>query len=798
MPDLIVAEKPSVARGIAEALGGTTKKGDGYIEAGGYVITWAIGHLVDVGKPENYDEKYKSWDLSLLPILPERFQTFPRSKDTQAQLKVIAEQAKRCNAVVNACDSGREGEAIFRMVADHLKLRNPVKRLWVSSLTKEAITRGMADLQPGAKYDNLWASARVRNIGDWLVGMNGTRAFSKRFSRPGNVYSVGRVQTPTLAILVKRELEIRGFVSKDYFTIKTHLTAMTPAAESFTARWEVAEGNDKLIDEKHAVALAAKIGLATPATVKESKIDDVQENQPQLYDLTTLQRECNKRYGMTAAKTLEAAQSLYEAKHITYPRTDCRYVSDDIAKTFPALVPKLLGHPTYAYLRGQLYPKYAQRASVVNNAKISDHHAIIPTDVLADASKLKPDEARVYDLVVRRFLANFLPPATDRRVRLILDAKGERLVAAGTRETAPGWRIAEPKPEPAKPAKGKGRKAEGEDEADDAAGPVPELKVGDKARIDKAEAERKKTQPPKRFSEAALLGAMENAGKDLDDAAMKEAMKGRGLGTPATRAAIIERLKEVEFIALDKKALVPTDKGIRLVELCEKAGVQRLASPEMTGEWEQRLNQIAEGRESATRLEQDMRAYAAEIVAAVIRTTPPPQPAAAAPSGKAYPKCPKCGFVVAEDTYHLACGGCGLRVPKALLGRHLDEDDITDLLTTGQTALLAGFTSKNTGKPFNAALKLDRPSGTVKFDFTATGTPKEPPAPKSSGRSGRSSSGGSTSATKKATGGGASRSRSGDGTSGGRSAPGARPAAGSPSRPTAPAGLPLPKGPRAS
>jgi len=744
LPDLIIAEKPSVARSIAEALGGATKKGEGFLEAGGYVVTWAIGHLVDIGKPEDYDEKYKSWDLSLLPIMPERFRTFARSRDTQSQLKTIGEQARLCNFIICATDAGREGEAIFRLIYEHLKLKNTVKRLWVSSLTKEAIVKGMADLRPGSHYDSLWASARVRNVGDWLVGMNASRAFSKKFSRPGDVYSVGRVQTPTLAILVRRELEIQKFVSKDYFTIKAILTALTLGGEdSFTARWEDADGNEKLFDERQAVDLAVKIGSASPAVVRESKIEDVAEHQPQLYDLTTLQRECNKRFGMTAAKTLEAAQSLYESKAISYPRTDCRYVSADVAKTFAALVPKFLGRPPYEYLRGKLYPKYANRPAVINDSKITDHHAIIPTDVFPDLSKLKPDELRVYDLVAWRFLAQFMPPASDRRVRLILDAKGERLGASGTREIAPGWRLADPKPDAAKHGKERDKKGEAEDGGSDEIGPVPELAVGDRVRIDKAEAERKKTLPKKRFSEASLLGAMENAGRELDDEGMREAMKGRGLGTPATRAAIIERLKEVGFIDLDKKTLVPTEKGIRLVALCEKAGVQRLTSPEMTGEWEQRLNLIAEGKESADKLESDLRAYTAEIVQAVIKTTPPP---AASPSGKSYPPCPLCGGAIGDGHFDLSCG-CGLKIPKQLLGRALDEDDITDLLTHGHTALLAGFTSKKTGKAFNAVLKLTRDTKTVSFDFTdSSGTPKEPPARKQSGKGtgGSSSAGGAS------------------------------------------------------
>lgn len=765
---LVLAEKPSVARSIAEALGGFVKR-DNYLESPDYLLTWAIGHLVDHGRPEDYDPKYAKWQLEDLPIIPETWKVFPRSKDSKKQLDVIAELAKRAKGFILATDAGREGELIGRSIARYLNIRLPMQRLWISSLTKEAIQKGFANLRPGKEFDNLYASAEVRARGDWLVGLNATRAFTLRF-REGEegVLSVGRVQTPTLAILVRRELEIRSFKPEDYYMIRATLTARDI---TFQARWQGPDGVDRLKDKAEAEALAEKIADAGMAVVREAKIQNEQEGQPQLYDLTTLQREANKRYRMTAQQTLDAAQALYEAKLITYPRTDSRYLTKDLLGELPGIMANVTSQPDYEAFKTKVNLSHFRRSSVVNDAKVSDHHAIIPTNVKPTAP-LEGHQQKVYDLIVRRFIANGLPPAVDHTVRLVLDAAGETLIASGKQEVEPGWRIAEPKPSPA--TKSKGREKGDSDEEDITSGPVPELEVDENAFVDGAEVLKKTTKPPRRLNEAGLLSAMENAGKDIDDAELKEVMKGRGLGTPATRAAIIERLKQVGYIVQEGPVLVPTPKGIRLIRLVEQVGVEKLASPELTADWELRLERVAEGKEDPRELMEDLKAYTAEIMELVKR-------AESIPSAGALemPPCPICGSPALLERFSVRCSreGCTLKISRTILGRELAHEDLADLLVRRRTVVLGGFVSARTGREFAAALVLKPDGSGVEFDFKAEGEPKDPPAPS-----------GSTSSGSRRGGTGGGRSRGGSGSRSGSS-----PGRGSPPSRSSAAGGPTPK-----
>lgn len=736
VPALIIAEKPSVARSIAEALGGFVKRGD-YLESPDYLLTWALGHLADNGRPEDYDPKYESWDLSLLPILPEKWKVLARrdasGSDAEArkQLKLIADLMKRADLVINACDAGREGELIFRNIYEFTGCNLPVKRLWVSSLTPEAIREGFQQIRDGKEFDNLYASALARSRGDWLIGMNASRAFSAKFGRYGEgVLSVGRVQTPTLAILVRREREIRNFKPENFCTIKVLLT---DGNVTFAARWE-GENGSRISDKARAQAIAKKIEQGGIALVTDSKAEVTTENPPQLYDLTTLQRDANRLYSLTAKKTLDIAQHLYESKLITYPRTDSRYVTRDLAKVFPRLVSGVLEQPEYQFLKGKLNLKYAMRSAVVNDAKVTDHHAIIPTHV--KPGQLDDLERKIYDLIVRRFLMNFMPPAKDRKVKLVLDASGETLIATGTTEIEPGWRIADINLNNAQSK----RRARDSDNDDDRANPVPELQVGANVSIEKTVVEEKQTKPPKRYTEAALLSAMENAGKELEDEELREAMKGRGLGTPATRAAIIERLKAVGYVILERKTLIPTPKGERLIQLVEAVGVEKLASPELTGLWELRLNQVAEGKEDASKLEQDLRAYATEIVEKVRSANLEVQGGGGSGviDASSLPPCPVCGSPVVLERFHVVCSrsGCTLRISKRILSRDLDAADLTELLSRRRTALLSGFVSQRTGKSFSAVLVLNPDGAGVSFDFSETGEGRLPASTVRSGAGG--------------------------------------------------------------
>ncbi|BDG59746.1 type IA DNA topoisomerase [Caldinitratiruptor microaerophilus] len=704
---LILTEKPSVARAIADALGDFSRR-DGYLESPQYLLTWAAGHLVDLARPEDYDPRYEHWRMDDLPILPARWEL--RTRDGAApHLRRIAKLARQAAEIVNACDAGREGELIFRQIYEHLRLRLPVRRLWLTSLTPQAIRQAFAVLRPGSDYDGLYASALARARGDWLVGINATRAFTLRFGSPGQgVLSVGRVQTPTLAMIVRREHEIRAFRPEPYWEVHATLSA---GGRTFRARWTGPHGH-RLHDADAAHALAQRICGAVSAVVIQADVRDEAQPPPQLHDLTSLQREANRRFGLTAAQALEAAQALYEARLITYPRTDSRYVTPDLAATFPGLLKAVLTVPGFDHLGRATDPSRAAHSRrVVNPTKVTDHHAILPTGE-RPAANLPRDQALVYDLIVRRFLAVCMPDALDRRVRLTLDAGGERLEALGVTAMEPGWRAADRPPGP-------GPEEEVPDADADGGSEVPELRPGQVVRVDAAESVAKQTRPPKRYTEGSLVAAMESAGQNLDDEAAREALKGRGLGTPATRAAIIERLKQAGYVRAHGKALVPTDKGERLIDLVHRAAVPLLASPQLTGEWEKRLNDVARGEEEAGRMEQAMRAFAGEIVAAVRAASP--EPGAGEPH--TLPSCPLCGSPVVAERFEVRCtrAGCGLRVSRRILGRALSDAELAALLRDRRTPVLEGFTGK-AGKTFAAALVLRDDGSGVNFEF--------PPAPR--------------------------------------------------------------------
>ena len=680
---LVIAEKPSVARDLARVLG-LRGGGKHAIEGSGRVITWCIGHLVELEEPAAYDPAWKAWRLDTLPMLPAAFKLRP-VPSTRDQLRAVRELLcdRRFTEVVNACDAGREGELIFRYVYELAGSRLPIKRLWISSLTDEAIRAGFARLRPGGELDALAGAARCRSEADWLVGMNATRAVTvssraaaprPRLAQPPRrgqrgqsdspLYSIGRVQTPTLAILVRRELEIRQFRPCDYWEVRgLFAPAGTPgeAAEKVTATWGVTLPDGKAIRSRlGARALAEEIvargesaaGGPHGAVVERLRQKRLREPPPLLFDLTSLQRTANRRFGLSATATLGAAQALYERyKILTYPRTDSRHLTSDMAKELPKLFGALAALPEYArFAEPLLETPPARSRRVFDDAKVSDHHAIVPTGKPVRLEELPRDERRIFDLVARRFLGAFHPDAefalTDVVIRLgpsdappeaeprataeprdaeVVAGPDETLVTAlppppdryrarGRVRLVAGWQDVAQLGRPGQPGATQGDRGTPGDAADGDGGPtLPPLAEGQ--RLDgKLEVLTKQTRPPPRHTEATLLGAMESAGRDISDDELRAAMRDSGLGTPATRAATIETLIRRTFVGREGKNLVPTEMGIGLIDaLPEKS----LASPELTGSWEARLSRMARGEETRAAFMADISRYVSDVVTAI-------------------------------------------------------------------------------------------------------------------------------------------------------------------------------------
>jgi DNA topoisomerase III len=708
---LIIAEKPSVGRDLAGALPGSfAKEGDTHLESEEYVITWAVGHLVQLAEPEDYDEKWKKWRMADLPIVPEDFKLVPRDSKSKKQLNAILKLLKRADIerVVNACDAGREGELIFAYIYEVSGVDKPVDRLWISSMTKQAIREGFEKLRPGEQLRDLEAAARSRSEADWLVGMNATRAATIRGRAwVGGVVSLGRVQTPTLAMIVKREREIQAFVPEPYRLI--HGTFQPP----YQGLWF--EGDESRIfgDLSRADQIVAKVSGAD-GIVESIERKEQSERSPLLYDLTSLQRDANRRYGFSARRTLQAAQSLYEGKKaITYPRTSSRYLSGD-------MVPQL--KPT----AGTLKPIEDYRAAaeyvlaldqlplqrVVNDAKVDDHHAIIPTDIEHDVTAFTPDERRVFDLIARRFLAVFHPPARYARTTVITLVEEERFRTRGKVTLEAGWRAVygvEPDHE-----------RQSEDEESEG-GEIPALQQGQTVRCIAAEIEDRMTKPPPRYTEATLLSAMETAGKLIDEEELREAMKDSGLGTPATRAETIETLIRREYVERVGRDIQATPKGIQVVTMLEE---HKLTSPELTGDWEHKLSDIEHGRGDRTAFMQGIADFTKETVeriAALDKEKLRPERVELGP-------CPRCGAVtgeiIRENSKAYGCTswksreepGCGFVIWKRVASRTLTPEVARQLIEERRTReVLSGFRSRG-GKPFRARLVLND-EDKIEFEF---------------------------------------------------------------------------------
>ena len=589
MGTLVIAEKPSVGRDIARVIG-AGERGEGCLKGNGYVVSWAIGHLVTLKEPDEIDEKYKRWRAEDLPILPERMETKVISK-TRSQFSILKKLMNDGDIadIVCATDSGREGELIFRYIYEQARCKKPVKRLWISSMTEEAIRAGFETLKPSREYDNLYRSARCRAEADWLIGMNATRAFTIHYNV---ILSIGRVQTPTLSMLVRRRREIDSFVPETYYTVKADFGG-------YEGTYVDAEGNKQVREKEKAEKIAGDV-RGKPAEVTDVQAEKKTEKPPLLYDLTTLQREANSRFGYSAKKTLQIAQDLYEKhKLLTYPRTDSRYLSHDMIGKVKETLGKYDGNLKAIGEKALEYGVTA-RPRVFDDAKLTDHHAIIPTGKAASRVNLTTDERNVYDMVATRLCAVFYPDYIYEAQKVTTRCENYDFLSQGRRVLQLGFKELNPVQQK------KGRK--GTESVDDKE--LPPLSRGDARTCTKAEVKEESTKPPKEHNDASLLAEMEHAGRKIEDENLREQMKDCGLGTPATRAAIIERLIEVGYVRRVKRNLIATEKGVKLIE----AVPGEMASPEITGRWEQILAEIARGADREQEFRQGISEMAGKLV----------------------------------------------------------------------------------------------------------------------------------------------------------------------------------------
>ncbi len=681
MTTCIIAEKPSVARDIARIVGATVKQ-DGYLEGNGYLVTWAMGHLISLAMPEAYGfATYKAEDL---PIRPNPFGLVVRQvrkekeyvSDPAAlkQLKVIRSCFDMADRIIVATDAGREGELIFRWIFEYLNCRKPFDRLWISSLTDKAIREGLSNLKPGSSYDNLYHSAKARSEADWLVGINASRALS--IARRGG-YSLGRVQTPTLAMVCRRYIENRDFASVPYWK----LSAITEQ-EGISLKAVSQATYDNEACAQSTLASLRGLGSLTVQSVSR-KVGGTPP--PLLYDLTALQKEANRRHGFSADKTLSIAQSLYEKKITTYPRTGSRYLSEDVFEEIPTLLRKI----------GETLPAPLNRHSV-DNAKVTDHHAIIPTGEIT--SGLSADEATVYQMVIKRFLEAFSPDSQEERMQVELTDGTSTFTWKACRPISVGWKSVQNETE---------KEGKGENEEQEIA-ILPDLKEGEVLPLLSSEITEHKTKPKPLYTEATLLSAMENTGKEVKDAESKKAMAECGIGTPATRANIIETLILRDYIRREKKSIVPTDKGLSVYEIIKD---KKIANAEMTGAWELTLAAIEAGQMQAEQFSEGINAYVGTICEELLSLTG---------VQKSYPtyRCPQCGNESVGIYAKIAkCRneGCGFHIFREVCGTFLSEDNIRDLILTKRTSILKGLTSK-AGKKFNARLVLQEDC-TTSFEF---------------------------------------------------------------------------------
>jgi len=702
---LVIAEKPSVGRDLVRVLPGAFDKkggkGEEFLEGPDHVVTWAVGHLVQLADPDEYDEKFKKWRMADLPIVPDRFKLVVRDERSKKQMNVVKRLLGRddVDQVVNACDAGREGELIFAYLYEKAGSRKPVRRLWLNSMTKSAIEAAFKELRPAGEYAALEAAARSRSEADWIVGMNSTRAATIRLrSSFDGAVSLGRVQTPTLAILARREEEIRAFTPEPYWVVDAAFRAVAePAGRAYEGRFHAgANPRLKTAEEARAVVQACRDQVGTITKLEKS---ERRERAPLLYDLTQLQRDANGRYGFTARRTLAAAQRLYEEhKALTYPRTNSRYITGDMVPEIKPIAKLLGGQSEYAaasqYVLGlDVLPL----GRVVNDAKVTDHHAVIPTNAERHpVDKMNEDDRRVYDLVVRRFLAVFHPEAVSENTRVETTVATHVFRTRGKLLLVPGWRGVYGETADLDDAP-----ADSEDEGREQR--LPRLNKGEDADVTKVADEAKETKPPRRHTERSLLDMMETAGKLVEEEELREAMKDSGIGTPATRAAIIERLLQVGYIERDGRALVVTEKGLNVIRLL---GEHPLTSPGLTGDWEHRLSNIETGSDSREKFMGDIVKFTESTVGELDAKLKDVR----IPRANLGP-CPVCGRDINENRKGYSCWGredpgCGFVIWKAKAGKQLPVAVARELIRTGRTEKpVTGFKGRS-GKSFRARLAL--------------------------------------------------------------------------------------------
>jgi DNA topoisomerase-3 len=708
---LVIAEKPSVGRDLVRVLPGAFEKkggkGEEFLEGPDHVVTWAVGHLVQLADPDEYDDKYKKWRMADLPIVPPRFKLVVRDERSKKQMNVVKRLLGRedVEEVVNACDAGREGELIFAYLYEKSGSRKPVQRLWLNSMTKSAIEAAFGELRPGSDLASLEAAARSRSEADWIVGMNATRAATIRLrSSFDGAVSLGRVQTPTLAILARREEEIRAFKPEPYWVVDAGFKAVAaPAGRSYEGRYHAGAGTAGGAGPRLKTAVQARAIVAAcrdqVGTITKLEKTERKERAPLLYDLTQLQRDANGRFGFTARRTLAAAQRLYEEhKALTYPRTNSRYITGDMVEEIKPIAKLVGGQREYAaasqYVLGlDVLPL----GRVVNDAKVTDHHAIIPTNAERHpVDKMNDDDARIYDLVVRRFLAAFHPEAVSENTRVETTVATHVFRTRGKLLLVPGWRGVY------------GETADLDDAAvdnDDEGSEqrLPKLNKDEDAEVTKVTDEAKETKPPRRHTERSLLDMMETAGKMVEEEELREAMKDSGIGTPATRAAIIERLLQVGYIERDGRALVVTEKGLNVIRLL---GEHPLTSPTLTGDWEHRLNNIEIGHDSREKFMGDIVKFTEETVGELDAKLKDVR----IPRANLGP-CPVCGRDINENRKGYSCWsredpGCGFVIWKSKAGKQLPIAVAKELIKTGRTEkAVTGFKGRS-GKSFRAKLAL--------------------------------------------------------------------------------------------
>ncbi|MBC3883504.1 DNA topoisomerase III [Undibacterium griseum] len=707
---LIIAEKPSVAADIAKALGGFTKHDD-FFESDDYVLSSAVGHLLEITVPEEYDVKRGKWSFTHLPMIPPHFALNPIAK-TESRLKVLTKLIKRKDVanMINACDAGREGELIFRLIAQHAKAKQPVQRLWLQSMTPAAIRDGFHKLRSDAEMLPLADAARCRSEADWLIGINGTRAMTAFNSKEGGFYltTVGRVQTPTLSIVVEREEKIKKFVSRDFWEVRAEFVC---AAGIYEGRWlDPQFKKDEHDPEKKAERLWSKAAAESIVAACRSRQGTVTEESkpatqmaPALFDLTSLQREANARFGFSAKNTLGLAQALYEKhKVLTYPRTDSRHLPEDYLETTKQILETVSENHNYQQFAAQILKNkwIKPNKRIFDNSKISDHFAIIPT---GQAPKnLSEPEQKLYDLVTRRFMAVFFPAAEFQVTTRITEVSGHQFKTEGKVMTNAGWLAIY------------GKEALEEKDGEGKGTLVPVAK-GEKVLTEEIAAHGLVTKPPARYSEATLLSAMEGAGKLVDDGDLREAMAGKGLGTPATRAAIIEGLLTEKYLLREGRELMPTAKAFQLMTLLRGLGVDELTSPELTGEWEYKLSQMEKGKISR---DEFMREIAQMTQIIVKRAKEYDNDTIPGDYATLHTPCPHCGGVVKENYRRFACTKCEFSMSKTPGSRQFEVAEVEELLAKREIGPLQGFRSKM-GRPFAAILKIvpDTEHHNLKLEF---------------------------------------------------------------------------------